>query len=1191
MKENAIPFIVSPHTHVESKLTASTLANMIQTAKKLNRKYFSYTDHGHLSSALKTYTLAKTNDLIPILGVEIYFKDSNCSIITGTNVEKCAYFTGTIYCKDQEAYQALCKLISNINRSTTVIYGETQTLWSWEDLEYISKYNVDFVSGGIHCMIGKCLLANRADIGLKIFNKLTNIFKDNFYVCIIAESYSKKWNNVVEIFYKDGTKDAILAEDMIKTDRAMRIKAIDLIGKTHHSTIVSKYSNFIRHDVNKIINKTVLHKGFLPLPGGDALLKVNKFLISLSEKYGIKSLVSDYAYYSNKEDKIVQTMILESHNTLHPNFYMKNGDEIVSYLSNKLNLNQTDINKILTNNNEWSKQYDDFNLKYQWKLADTGLSALSQAMEIIKKNGRMEWNNPVWIERLKTEIQVIAKNGIKDLTPYFLPICDIMNFYKDNGSLTGPGRGSCGGSLFCYVLGITHVNPFKYDLPFSRFFSMDRVLSGKLPDIDSDLGDRTLLVGEDGKSGYLFGKYGNKCAQISTRNTIRLKTAIKDVNRYMFGSVDPEIENLTKGLPNPQQGISDRDAIFGFENEEDGTKISGLIHSSKEIKEYIIKRPEEWKIVEKSLGITRSFGVHAAAFILADEPICNIVPLKEGTIAQYEMKEVETAGLIKYDFLKVDQLKDIELCLNLINKRNNQTNNTGYFTHNNNELFIWNLPEIPEVFKSIWNGSTETIFQINTKSMTPFVQNIMPKNIEDLAIIQALVRPGPLDFIDETTGRSMAEEYCLRRKGESKADIPILEKLIPETFGIFCFQESLTNVAKELAGFSGDEAEKLRENMGKKKMSELIKMKPKFIEGAKKTVDEKTAENIWERMVTFGRYGFNKAHGTAYSIITYACMFLKYYYPLEWWAAILSNAEESEITTTFWPYVKDMVSSPDINLSTDMVTVDYKNKKLRAKFGMIKGMGDAGIKRLLQNRPYKNLYDFVDKNVAGEVMAYKLIHAGILNSLFSENLDLMGKFKSYADTVEIKKFNDKYKKAQKNGTKIRSLHPKTGEIPIEYLNLHKEPFRDVAMKKSVLPSLPIDLFSLGMAYSKTVRENAGSPPVAINSKGYKSLFINGHELKHLDNMGPDDLTKNVYVASTVFVLKTQEFTFAKNTKRALKIFIDADGYISEKVLWPDYKSGILKYPDKLKTGSIATIFFQKRTGRKELSIVDIIVES
>lgn len=318
-------------------------------------------------------------------------------------------------------------------------------------------------------------------------------------------------------------------------------------------------------------------------------------------------------------------------------------------------------------------------------------------------------------------------------------------------------------------------------------------------------------------------------------------------------------------------------------------------------------------------------------------------------------------------------------------------------------------------------------------------------------------------------------------------------------------------------------------------------------------------------------------------------MFLKYFYKLDWWASILTNAEEKEITTTLWPYVKDMVMSPDINLSGDTMTPDYGTGKIRSKLGMIRGMGEASAEPILKGRPYKGLNDFVEKEVAGPSLARKLIHVGVLDSLFPPKSTLIEKLKLYEDAVEVKKFKDKLNKAEKEGKKIRQLQPKDGKVPEEYLNL--TPIQEASMKKSILPSLPLDLFSLGSKHSK-VRVRS-SKPMVMNNRGYETILVPGSVLQKLSDMEGETVKEDIYFASTCYVVDLKEFSYPKNkpSKRALKLVLDADGYINEKVLWPDYDTGELIYPKELKKGSIATIFFRKRTGKKDINITSIVLET
>jgi|GEM_PF-3217617 len=1582
----------SPHCHAESPLTGSTVKALVDKAKELGRDYFAYTDHGHLSSSLKAMGFCKPDksksatesqkrNIQFIPGIEVYFKDSKCPIVTGSDADRCKYFTISLYCHDQTAYQELSKHVSKEHFPTTQIREEKQQLWAWADLAHMAQFNTSVVLGGPHCIVGKVLLAGKPAQGEQVFLKIKEIFGNRVWSALVVEPMSKKWQNVVEVKFDDGTSTSMLAADMVTTNKARMMKAKDL-ERSGHFVLINSYSNKMLNEVNKKISSVKIHKGFLPLPGGDAILTVNKFLKALSWKHGANLMVSDYAYYASAGDKIVQTMRLEGNDNIHSSFYMKTAQEVSNYLTNVMGFNPASVDGLLAMNGRWAEQFNGLTLKYDWRLVDSTPNQIKRAMEIIRENGRMKWDDPVWVDRLKEEIQVIVKNPNKDLTGYFLPICDIMTHYSDNGQLTGPARGclagdtkvftnkglknleditvndmvighsgnlkhvtntmaydvqeklleiksefswgtikltkdhkllgikrhetelyknssshkskirrlesadidsrawgiadnfkkndmlfvpwpkrviktldridlskfckskivkleensffysmskdslnifeckrwfefdeitakiigrwigngwikqeknhacwgiayhsddldginelsewakslglsvsfvkhktkklvqalvygetlsglfkhlfpeykykshakylgqfldlndsllknlliglfdadshmsrnfkrgiarehmrstsdtmigelklallylkipssvntrksyryvncgkicresykitfeglktpksktllenedgymakitsvsetsenrvfditveddhsyttsnyavhnSAGGSLFCYLLGITQVNPIKYGLSFPRFLSNDRLANGDYPDVDSDFADRELLVGKDAKSGYLYGKYGNRAAQISTRHTLRLKSTIKDTNRYFKGKVEPAIESLTDGLPDPPQGVTDSQFVFGYEN--DGAHVPGLIEISDELKKYVTERPEEWAIVSRAMGITRAFSKHASAFVLSDIPIRDIVPTKEGNITQYEAKACEQAGLIKYDFLVVKNLKDIEVCLNLINKKHGKKPKTGYFTHKGTETYVWDLPEDLEAHRSIWTGSTETIFQISTKAMIPFVKEIKPESVEDISTILALVRPGPLDYIDPKTGRSMAEEYYWRRQGRSTPDLPELAALIPESYGIIVFQEQSLKISKELGGMTPSDAEKLRRLFSKKLKVEALNMKPVFMSTAVPKIGQEKADKIWDMMETSSRYSFNKSHSVAYAMISYAGVFLKHYYPLEWWAAVLTNADEKEITGEFWSYVKDLMMPPDINLSTDTMVVDHSLGKIRSKLGIIRGLGDATIDPIVSGRPYKDIADYVNKEVAGPSLTHKLIHVNVLDSLFPPTANLAEKLLAYENAVQNKIYRDKVAKAESEGRKFRGLAPTGATLPEKYMNLH--PLQDAAMRKSVLPSMPIDTTSLGARFSKVLVSH-GREIVVMSANGHETSLVSGAELERLDLIDPCKVTKDIYVAATCYVIDAKKFDFSKNTKSALKLILDCDGYISEKVLWPQYDSGILIYPPELKKGAIATFFFKKRVAKKDMSIMSVTVE-
>ena len=1502
--------IVSPHTHCESFLTSSTLSNLVERACELKREYFTCTDHGYLHSSFKAYSVAKKAKLKPILGIELFFKDPVCPVVSGTRADRCRYFSLTVYAVDQEAYQAICRIVSRTDFQIIEIREEKQNLFTWKDLEELSKYNIQVVLGGVHCVVGKAFLASDANIGLKLFEKLHALFQNKLSVAIIAEPWQKKFAKVVEIRYVDNTRDSILASDTVTTDRARKIKAQDLIDRPGHTEVISKVVGGIYTEVGKGIESIKLHTGFLPL-SCDVTLKINKFLVLLAKRYNVPILVSDYSYYANRDDRVVQDIVLEGKDRIHSHFHMKTGGEILDYLEKTMGLSPQEATQIIDNNTEWAKNFYKFELKYEWRLASTeGQDPLKKAMEIIKRNGRMKWDNKIYVDRLRMELEIIAKNGIKDLTPYFLPIVEIMDHYKEQGHLTSVGRGSAGASLFCFLLGITNLDPIRFDLPFNRFFSKTRIEMRKLPDIDTDMPQKITLTGEDGKSGFLFKRWGNCAGIISTRQTLRLRSAIKDVERYFNGSVSKEVERFVSGLPLPPQGVNDQHFVFGYES-EDGEHVPGIIETNEDLQKYAKNNPRNWEIVSKAMGITRAFSKHACATVLSDISIDQVMPVKDGYVTHYEHKDVEQASLVKYDFLTIGQLLDIEICLGLINKKNGDNFEPGYFRHNGVKTYIWDLPEERSVFESVWDGNTVSLFQINSTGMSELVQQIQPTRLEDITAILALERPGPKDYRDPETGLNMVEEYLLRRKGESKPDIKELADILPDTYGVMCvkkgskvktkdgliniedvkigslvqtedgsyqkvldniykgkketikirldnseelevtpdhkvltamgwkeakdltnrdlikhfwasdekieegndkdwivgllladgnlcgttieicignnrkiadfvkpivdkefglkdkdcynkefpskvtkkmiegfiegdgclinqrvrlknerlarrlfmalqalrikssiyldkeevwtvsferdklnfkfknhdkhdhnkglfypkpdwyiprwdddlrqyfypkrkrttpfvsshlldkimdkypslvydktqtwskvlrirngnvndvydlsiennhsfvvggnvvhncFQEDLGKIAKQLAGFTDEDAELLRENMAKKKMVELTKIKPLFISGAIKKVSQEVAEKIWEQMVTFGRYGFSIVHSWEYAMITYACMFLRHNYKLDWWSAVLSNAEEKEITGKFWKYSKELIAPPDINLSSDIFVPDYKTGKIRAKLGVIRGMGENTIEPIVASRPYKDIQDFVNKDVAGPSLTHKLIHVGVLDSLFKENMSLEEKLKSYEDAVQIKRYQDKKAKADASGKKVKLTQPKAGSVPESYVNLH--PMKDAAMKKSVLPTMYVDLYSLGAKYSKAI-DKWSSKPKVIDPKFNKSVFlVDGNTVERLDKLDSGQIENDIYVAATGYVIEAKEFDYHKGTKRALKMIVACDNYISEKILWPDYDTQTLIYPKELTKGSIITLFLRKRANKGgELNVTKFIVES
>jgi DNA polymerase III alpha subunit len=846
-----MPFI-STHTHIETPWTASTMKEFIKRAQALGRTHIAYTDIGQLTGAYKLYKDAigdKKQPLKPILGMEMFIEKSG------------GYVTITVHCRNQDAYQALVKVASRPRgEHKSKKTDDAYPTYYWQDLMELAKFDVTFTLSGPHSIYVRPYLAGIGGDEYAM-DELINAAPGRVYVALIAASEDSVQHKYVRINGK-----ALVRSDLtMKTDYGDRIPVTELLRPYHsHKEIFGFYAGYQWRPLETAIafEKAKEESRFSKLGIGDAIKAANLTHFRLAIKRNLKILLSDYAFMANADDKVVQPIRSEGRE-LQPTYYMMSDEEATQVLSDQ-GIPVSFIQKAIESSKEWASSFDGFKFKYDWRLPKiTEKPTKVYMMELIKKVGRMKWDDPVYVERLKYEIGLFVDNGIYDFGPYFFPIAKVFDHYRENGRLTGPGRGSVTGSLMSYCMGFTHLDPIEYGLPFERFFSMDRIKAKKIPDVDVDLPDRTLLVGEDGNSGWLYKTFGDKAAQISTRGMLRLKSSIQDVNRAKNdGTVEKEIELFTESLPSPPQGVSDADWIFGFKD-SDGNVVIGFLETSEALQDYIKKRPDEWEQVLKMLAIPRQNGRHASAFVIADCPISDVIPtMKIGDtdhISQYEAKQVEDAGLIKFDFLCLLQLIDIEGCLKRINAKHKRTDyEVGWFDHNGEKTFIWKLPKTDEKTAQLMaNGHLAGLFQISTNSMEPFVLGIQPQHIVDTAIVLALVRPGPLDFKDEKLGINMAQKYVKLRHGEIQPDNALLASLLPNSYGVIVFQEDLTHIARTLAGMSGERAEILRDNMCKKRMTELIAMKPEFMEGALKNASAEDCELIWNMMQTFGQYGFS----------------------------------------------------------------------------------------------------------------------------------------------------------------------------------------------------------------------------------------------------------------------------------------------------------------------------------------------
>ena len=570
---------------------------------------------------------------------------------------------------------------------------------------------------------------------------------------------------------------------------------------------------------------------------------------------------------------------------------------------------------------------------------------------------------PHYGDRLAFELQVMEQMGFPT---YFLVVWDYIRFARDNGIPVGPGRGSAAGSLVAYSLGITNIDPVTNGLLFERFLNPERK---SMPDIDTDF-----CIDRRGEViDYVTKRYGEeKVAQIITFNRMTSKAVLKDVARVLdipYGDAD----RLAKLIPVVRGKPAKLKEMIGAES------------PSPEFREKYEKDPVVQRWVDMAMrieGTNKTFGVHAAGVVIAAEPLDELVPLQRNNdgqvITQYFMEDVESMGLLKMDFLGLKNLTMIDKTIDLVQQ------SSGI------KVDPDNLPLNDEVtYALLARGDLEGIFQLESSGMRQIVRDLKPSSLEDISSILALYRPGPLDA-------GLIPKFINRKHGREAIDVAHekLEPILKETYGIMVYQEQIMKIAQELAGYSLGEADLLRRAMGKKKKSEMEKHQSLFVSGAtERGVEPRVAETLFEQMVLFAEYCFNKSHSTAYGAVTYQTAYLKAHYPVAYMAALLTvNAGDSAKVQRYIANCNAMgieVMPPDVNASG----IDFTPVGDRILFGLsaVRNLGDGAIRQLIEARSsdgrFDSLAELCDRIPAQQLnrrALEALIHSGALDALESQ---------------------------------------------------------------------------------------------------------------------------------------------------------------------------------------------------------------
>ncbi len=890
------------HLHVHTQFSlldgAADISKLYKKAAADGMKALAITDHGNMFGVFKFVAEAGKHNVKPIVGCEFYVVDDRHKK-QFTKENKDVRCHQLFLAKNPKGYQNLVKLCS---------YGFMEGLYSkWPriDKELILKYH-------------EGLIATTCCIGASVPQAILKQSEEE------AEKEFKWW--------------------------------LDLFGEDY-------YIELQRHNI----------------PDQE---KVNHVLLKFAKKYNVKIICSNDSHYVDQQDSNAHDILLcvntgdmqstpiatdeeggKGYRFGFPNdqFYFKTQAEMGQLFH--------DLPQALDNTNEIVDKVEHLKLKRDILLpnfpipaefkvhADDVLNQWEYLRHLTMEGARKRYQDisPEVQERLDFELNTIKIMGFAG---YFLIVSDFIAAGRDLGVFIGPGRGSAAGSVVAYCIGITNIDPIKYNLLFERFLNPDRK---SMPDIDTDFDDE----GRQKVIDYVVDKYGkNQVAQIITYGSMAARTSIQDVARVLDVPL-AEVNALKKLVPETL-GITLKDA---FEQ----------VAELKEILKGNDIRAKVLREAEKLEGSVRNTGIHAAGIIIAPYDLTDIIPvatLKDSDllVTQFDGRVIEDAGVIKMDFLGLKTLTIIKNALALIKENHGVEIDIDYIPLDDQKTF--------ELYQ---RGETNGTFQFESDGMQMYLRELKPDKFEDLIAMNALYRPGPIEYIPNFIARKHGRETV-------SYDLPDMEEYLADTYGITVYQEQVMLLSQKLASFTKGDADVLRKAMGKKDRYMLDKLKPQFIDNAKKLGhDEKQLSKIWTDWEAFASYAFNKSHSTCYAFVAYQTAYLKAHYPGEYMAAVLNNQNNIEKISFFMEESKKMgipVLGPDINESNLRFAV---NQKGEIRFGMsgIKGIGEKAVESIIEERiangHFVSINDFA-KRVNSRTVSRKVYE----NLVYSGAFDCFG---------------------------------------------------------------------------------------------------------------------------------------------------------------------------------------------------------
>jgi len=734
---------------------------------------------------------------------------------------------------------------------------------------------------------------------------------------------------------------------------------------------------------------------------GDMQKAANELIMKIAKRANIPLLLTLDSHFVLPEEKVVQDLSLQNGRgedmgmRYHTSYHMLSTEDA---WQNWQKIHGSDkestmaFEEAVENNAVMASRCETFSYKKEFRLPEIHVpieisskhknkndALLEYTLDLVKRYGRMP-DSEEYTNRLNTELDVICNNSKINLLPYFITLHDICCTARNIGITIGPGRGSAGGCLLAYLMNIVQKDPIKYGLSFERFLSQGRINRGKLPDIDMDFSEPDRLAKA------LKDIYGDKIVRVCTTGTNKVKNAIKDVSRvYLDTKNNPEmkeyVDRVCKGIAMIPQGTEDLNKwLDGYQDEND-VHEQGELERNSELALFFKDHAEVEEITRAILNVPKSIGRHAAAYCIADKPIHEIVPLctvSGETCTQFTMGPIEDIGLIKFDMLGINTLKDISACIKIIKERHGL------------DIDIYNLPEDDAlVFKDFYDGETATVFQFNGHVPTKVCKDIVPSCLMDLSNITAACRPGTMyaeceDHNGDTT--TLLQLWIDRRSGVKPISYihPSLEPILSSTDGIFIYQEQINRMFVDCCGYTPEKADEIREIIGKKKKDKMDEIIP--------DIRHRLSENGWNAKqvsaiislcVAASSYVFNASHSLSYSYVGYVCMWLKHYYPLEWWTGILQNSNHKDLEANA-KYFEHYILPPDVNVSDlEFFIIDGQTEKIVYPLSIIKGVKNAA-EFIVGKKPFASMEDFlnrVEKRKVNKRVVLAMLWAGAFDRM------------------------------------------------------------------------------------------------------------------------------------------------------------------------------------------------------------------